>query len=64
MLELARGAVIDIHIAAQAREWREDEILDSWIFAAGRDVIDCVWRAGVRLVSAGRHRDRDAIVSR
>ena len=24
-------------------ERREDEILDSWIFAAGRDVIDCVW---------------------
>jgi cytosine/adenosine deaminase-related metal-dependent hydrolase len=45
-------------------EWREDEILDSWIFAAGRDVIDCVWRASVRLVSAARHRERDAIVSR
>jgi len=23
-----------------------------------------VWRAGVRLVSGGRHRDRDAIVAR
>ena len=45
-------------------ERREDEILDSWIFTAGRDVIDCVWRAGEKVVSGGRHRGRDAIVAR
>jgi len=45
-------------------ERREDEILDSWIFAGGRAVIDCVWRAGEKVVSAGRHRERDAIVAR
>ena len=45
-------------------ERREDEILDSWIFAAGRDVIDCVWRAGQKVVSGGRHRQREAIVAR
>jgi formiminoglutamate deiminase len=45
-------------------ERREDEILDSWIFAAGRDTIDCVWRAGEKVVSGGRHRDREAIVAR
>ena len=45
-------------------ERREDEILDSWIFAGGRDVIDCVWRAGEKVVSGGRHRQRDAIVAR
>ena len=45
-------------------ERREDEILDSWIFAAGRDAIDCVWRAGEKVVSGGRHRQRDAIVAR
>lgn len=45
-------------------ERREDEILDSWIFAAGRDVIDCVWRAGEKVVSGGRHRQREAIVAR
>jgi formimidoylglutamate deiminase len=45
-------------------ERREDEILDSWIFAAGRDLIDCVWRAGEKVVSGGRHRGRDAIVLR
>jgi formimidoylglutamate deiminase len=45
-------------------ERREDEILDSWIFAAGRNAIDCVWRAGEKVVSGGRHRQRDAIVAR
>jgi formimidoylglutamate deiminase len=45
-------------------ERHEDEILDSWIFAAGRGVIDCVWRAGEKVVSGGRHRGRDAIVAR
>lgn len=42
----------------------EDEILDSWIFAAGREVIDCVWRAGEKVVSGGRHRHREAILAR
>jgi formiminoglutamate deiminase len=45
-------------------ERRGDEIMDSWIFAAGRAAIDCVWRAGERLVSGGRHRDRDALIAR
>jgi formiminoglutamate deiminase len=45
-------------------ERREDELLDSWIFAAGRDAIDCVWRAGEKVVSGGRHRQRDAIIAR
>jgi formiminoglutamate deiminase len=45
-------------------ERRGDEIMDSWIFAAGRGAIDCVWRAGERLVSGGRHRDRDALIAR
>jgi len=45
-------------------ERRDDEILDSWIFAAGRDVIDCVWRAGEKVVSGGRHRRRAAIIAR
>jgi formimidoylglutamate deiminase len=45
-------------------ERREDEILDSWIFAAGRDVIDCVWRAGEKVVSGGCHRQRQVIVAR
>jgi formimidoylglutamate deiminase len=44
-------------------ERRGDEILDSWIFAGGRELIDCVFRNGERLVSAGRHRDRDTLVA-
>jgi len=65
---LAAGAPLDVvslaatHPALLVR--REDEILDSWIFAGGRAVIDCVWRAGVKLVSGGRHRDRDRLVAR
>jgi formimidoylglutamate deiminase len=45
-------------------ERREDEVLDSWIFSSGREVIDCVWRAGEKLVSGGRHHKREAIVAR
>jgi formiminoglutamate deiminase len=65
---LAVGASFDVvslavqHPALLAR--REDALLDSWIFAAGRAGVDGVWRAGVQVVSGGRHRERDAIVTR
>jgi formimidoylglutamate deiminase len=65
---LAPGAPLDLitlasgHPAMVARA--DDETLDSWIFAGGRGLIDCVWRAGVKLVSGGRHRAREAIVAR
>ena len=45
-------------------ERRGDEILDSWIFVSGRAVIDCVWRAGVKVVNNGRHHQRDALLKR
>ncbi len=32
-----------------------DALLDSWIFVAGRSAIDCVWRHGKKVVTAGRH---------
>jgi formiminoglutamate deiminase len=65
---LVSGASLDL-VSLDAKhpaliERREDEILDSWIFAGGRAVVDCVWRAGEKVVSAGRHRQRDAIVAR
>jgi formimidoylglutamate deiminase len=41
-----------------------DEILDSWIFASGRAVVDCVWRAGVKVVNNGRHNRRDELLAR
>ncbi|MEA3183218.1 MAG: formimidoylglutamate deiminase, partial [Gammaproteobacteria bacterium] len=40
------------------------DILDSWIFSGGRKLVDCVWRAGEKVVVNGRHRHRDAIVAR
>jgi formimidoylglutamate deiminase len=45
-------------------ERRNDQILDTWIFAGGRGVVDSVWRAGVKVVINGRHYRRDAIVVR
>jgi formimidoylglutamate deiminase len=41
-----------------------DDILDSWVFSGGRELVDCVWRAGVKVVSGGRHRHRDPILAR
>ncbi len=41
-----------------------DELLDGWIFAGGRGLIDCVWRAGIKRVSGGRHRERAGIERR
>ena len=39
-----------------------DALVDSFLFAAGRSAIDCVWRHGEKLVSQGRHRIRDRAV--
>ncbi|HET8936493.1 MAG TPA: formimidoylglutamate deiminase [Polyangiales bacterium] len=41
-----------------------DQILDSWIFAAGSGCVDSVWCAGVKLVEHGRHRQRESISAR
>jgi len=38
-----------------------DQWLDAWIFAGSRRTVDCVWRAGRKLVQGGRHVHRDAI---
>lgn len=40
---------------------RHDPWLDAWIFAGGRRTIDCVWRAGAKVVSGGRHIRREEI---
>jgi formimidoylglutamate deiminase len=42
----------------------EDALLDSWIFAAGKSVIDCVWRAGHKVVAGGSHVRRERIAKR
>ena len=65
---LAPGAPLDVvslaaeHPALIGRGG--DELLDSWIFAGDRGLVDCVWRAGRKLVSDGRHHDREAIETR
>ena len=41
-----------------------DEVLDSWIFAAAHGCIDKVYRAGVELVTDGRHRQHASIEAR
>lgn len=41
-----------------------DSVLDSWIFAAGRGAIDCVWRRGQRVVTGGRHHARAGLAAR
>lgn len=40
---------------------RHDQWLDAWIFTGGRNLVDCVWRAGRKLVADGRHEQREAI---
>jgi formiminoglutamate deiminase len=43
---------------------RGDEILDSWIFAGRGTGVDCGWRYGRKVVSNGRHVNRDHLMSR
>jgi formimidoylglutamate deiminase len=45
-------------------ERRDDALLDSAIFAGGKDCISAVWRAGVKVVEHGRHRARDSVMRR
>ena len=65
---LAPGAPLDVvtlvrdHPSLVGRNG--DQTLDSWIFAGDRGLIDCVWRAGAKVVSGGRHRDRDELEKR
>lgn len=50
------------HPAFSARSG--DLTLDSWLFVAKSGAIDTVWRAGVKVVSDGRHRNADAVAAR
>ena len=61
---LAVGAPADL-VSLRARQTSHtargsDTTLDAWIFS-GAAQVDCVWRAGVRLVTDGRHAMRDAV---
>jgi formimidoylglutamate deiminase len=41
-----------------------DRMLDSWIFGGVSSAVDRVWRAGIEVVTNGRHKDREAIAAR
>jgi formimidoylglutamate deiminase len=45
-------------------ERRGDAILDAWVFSAGREAVDSVWRAGEQVVAGGRHRQAAPIAAR
>jgi len=51
-----------VHPALVARAG--DAILDSLVFAGRKDMVDCVWRAGAKLVTNGRHHRRAEIAGR
>jgi formiminoglutamate deiminase len=65
---LAEGGFADIvsldaqHVALAGRSG--DAILDSWIFGAGRSLVDCVWARGRKVVKDGRHHARETIAQR
>ncbi|WP_109808105.1 formimidoylglutamate deiminase [Sphingosinithalassobacter portus] len=65
---IAPGAVADIvalRADAPALVARPgDALIDSWVFAGGRGVVESVWSRGRRCVSGGRHVARDAIAAR
>ncbi len=64
---LAVGADADLislntdHAALLGREG--DNALDSFIFAARGTAVDCVWRAGRKLVAGGVHVDRERLTA-
>lgn len=65
---LAEGAPADFlsldaeHPALVARSG--DALLDAFVFSAQGPMIDCVWRAGQKLVEGRRHLRRDAVLAR
>jgi formimidoylglutamate deiminase len=65
LVEGADADIVSLDVAHDALASRRgDALLDSWIFAAGGPVVDCVWRYGRKVVSGGRHIRRDAISAR
>ncbi|MGE3305440.1 MAG: formimidoylglutamate deiminase [Rhizobiaceae bacterium] len=54
-------ALADDHVSLTGKSG--DAILDSWIFA-GADAVDGVWAGGRKVVSGGRHAQRDTIAAR
>ena len=65
---LTNGAFADIvsldagHVALAGRS--DDAILDSWVFGTNGGLVDCVWARGHKVVTDGRHCDRETIARR
>jgi formiminoglutamate deiminase len=65
---LVEGAPADVvsldadHLALAGRSGHA--ILDAWIFAAGRSLVDCVWTRGTKVVTNGRHHTAEQIGQR
>lgn len=54
--------LVSLDLGSASLAGREgDTLLDCWIFA-GREVVDCVWVHGEKLVAGGRHRTRNAVL--
>lgn len=51
-------------VVLQHDGFRDDAVLDAWLFTADNAAIRTVYRGGIPVVQQGRHRDRDAIVAR
>ncbi|HTE37773.1 MAG TPA: formimidoylglutamate deiminase [Reyranella sp.] len=51
-------------VALDTGNFRDDAVLDHWLFAADNAAIVSVERGGMRLVEQGRHRDRDRLAGR
>ncbi|MFB0872686.1 MULTISPECIES: formimidoylglutamate deiminase [unclassified Sphingobium] len=61
---IAEGAAADIvslDMQHPSLLGREETLLDAFIFAAGRSAVDCVWRYGEKVVTAGKHNKRHDI---
>jgi formiminoglutamate deiminase len=62
---LGEGAPADIVSLAAGHPTlagrRGDNLVDSWLFAAGSAAVDCVWVRGRRVVTGGRHHARTAV---
>lgn len=41
-----------------------DSVIDAWLFVGNRSLIESVWAGGEKVVTAGRHREAEAIASR
>ncbi|HEY6125342.1 MAG TPA: hypothetical protein VIV63_11885, partial [Steroidobacteraceae bacterium] len=65
IVERAPADFLSLSEQSTALACREgDALLDTLIFAGGDGCIDGVWCAGKKLVTQGRHHERDAVASR